>query len=354
MRIETIHPKELGCAEIALWRAHFVRDGALRSPYFAPEWAKMVGAQRDDARVCVIDGGAGFFATQRLSRFAAMGLGAPIADYQGVVGQAAPAAELCRALGVGRIDLTHVPAGQPILVDAMAHEGASWIAETFGGRAGYEAALRVRRSEFLRQTDKKLRKFEREHGPPRFSAQSSDSADFEQLLAWKCRQLRASGQPEIWAAPWVRGVLDACFATREQRFGGMLFTLKTDGDQLAAAAFCLRSATVLHFWVIAHDEACNAYSPGVQLARWVVGWAGEHGFAEIDFGPGEYQYKRQLATTQRKIESGVAAGASWSGAVRRAQWALRRRVERLPQAQVAALPGKAMRRIDLRRALIVG
>ncbi len=90
------------------------------------------------------------------------------------------------------------------------------------------------------------------------------------------------------------------------------------------------------------------------LARWIVGWAGEHGFAEIDFGPGEYQYKRQLATTQRKVESGVAAGASWSGAIRRAHWALRRGVERLPQAQVAALAGKAMRRIDLHRALGAG
>ncbi|MEQ1617385.1 MAG: GNAT family N-acetyltransferase [Terricaulis sp.] len=351
LRIETIHPKELGCAEIALWRAQAARDAALRSPYFAPEWAMIVGAERDDARVCVIDGGAGFFAAQRLSRFAAMGLGAPIADYQGVVGQVAPAAELCRSLGVGRIDLTHVPAGQSILAGGDAREDASWIAETFGGREAYEAALRERRSEFLRQTDKKLRKFAREQGPPRFCAQSSDSADFEQLLTWKCRQLRASGQPEIWATPWVRAVLDVCFATREQRFGGMLFTLKTGGDQLAAAAFCLRSVSVLHFWVIAHDDAYNAYSPGVQLARWVVGWAGEHGFAEVDFGPGEYQYKRQLATTQRKVESGVAAGASWSGVVRRAQWALRRSVERMPQAQVAALPGKAMRRIDLRRAL---
>lgn len=354
MRIETIHPKELGGVEVALWRTHVVRDRGLRSPYFAPEWAQIVGAEREDARVCVIDGGAGFLAAQRLSRFAAMGLGAPIADYQGVVGQAAPAPELCRALGVGRIDLSHVPAGQPVLAGAVAHDDFSWIAETFGGREAYEAALRQRRSEFVRQTDKKLRKFSREQGPLRFCAESSDSADFEQLLTWKCRQLRASGQPEIWAVPWVRGVLDACFATREQRFGGMLFTLKTGEDRLAAAAFCLRSAGVLHFWVIAHDEAHNAYSPGVQLARWVIGWCGEQGFAEVDFGAGDYQYKRQLATTQRKLESGVAAGVSWSGAVRRTQWALRRRVERFPQAQVAALAGKAMRRIDLRRALELG
>lgn len=58
------------------------------TPYLTPDWAKLIGDVRDDARVCVIQDGAGFFGAQRLSRFAAMGLGAPISDYQGVVGLA--------------------------------------------------------------------------------------------------------------------------------------------------------------------------------------------------------------------------------------------------------------------------
>ena len=69
------------------WRAHQRADPALQSPYLTPEWAQIVGAVRKDARVCVIDDGAGFFAAQRLSRFAAMGLGAPIADYQGLLSE---------------------------------------------------------------------------------------------------------------------------------------------------------------------------------------------------------------------------------------------------------------------------
>jgi hypothetical protein len=47
----------------------------------------------------------------------------------------------------------------------------------------------------------------------------------------------------------------------------------------------------------------------------------------------------------------VIAGASWSGAVRRTAHALRAHIERLPQPRLAALPGKAMRRLDLVRAL---
>jgi len=350
VRLETIHPKELGPAEIGRWRAHQrARDG-LRSPYLSPDWAQLIGAARDDARVCVIEDGAGFFGAQRLSRFAAMGLGAPIADYQGIVAscgiQIEPRA-ICRALGVGRIDLANAPPGSLV---KPAGEDGSWIAEVSGGRDLYEAALKQRRAEFVRQTDKKTRKFEREHGPLLFRARSHERADFETLIAWKNGQLGRTGQPQIWGRPWVRRALDACFDADAREFGGALFTLHAK-DQLAAAAFCLRSERVLHMWLLGHDGAFDAFSPGVQLARQTIHWAAENGFAEVDFGAGDYQYKRQLSTTQRMLERGVMAGASLSGALRRTEHALRARIERVPQARLAALPGKAMRKLDLMRAL---
>lgn len=353
MRFETVHPRELNSADAALWRAHQLADPTLQSPYLTPEWAKIIGAARDDARVCVIQDGAGFLGVQRLSRFAAMGLGAPISDYQGVVGLPRlpiNQADLCRALKVGRIDITHAPAGQNLLAGAVAGQEGSWIADVAGGRDLYEAALKERRGEFVRQTDKKRRKFEREHGDLVFRAQSPERADFETLVVWKNAQLKRSGQPAIWAAPWVLSAINACFETKETQFGGALFTLSVKG-KLAAGAFCLRSVRALHFWIVAHDSAYDAYSPGVQLARWIAGWAGDNGIAEIDFGPGDYQYKRQLSTGQRLLERGIVAGASWSAAVRRVEHKIRTQMERLPQPRLAELPGKAMRRLDLMRAL---
>lgn len=351
MRLETIHPKEIGDAEAALWRAHQAARPELASPYLTPEWARIIGEARADARVCVIDGGAGFLGAQRLSRFSAMGLGAPLADYQGVVGRAdlefRPEA-LCAALKVGRIDFTHVPGGHALFTAAGA-EG-SWIAETAGGRAAYEAGLKQRRSEFARQTEKKLRKLAREHGEAEFSAGAFSRADFDTLVSWKNAQLKRTGQPEIWATRWVSQTLDACFNSRTDTFGGELFTLRI-GDKLVAAAFGLRSARVLHLWLIAHDSDFDAFSPGVQLTRWLIGWAADKGLAEVDFGPGDYQYKRQLASTQRMLERGVASRLSLSGMVRSAEHALRTHIERLPQPTLAALPGKAMRRLDLMRAL---
>lgn len=352
MRIETAHPKFLDESDIARWRALQAADPDLASPCLTPEWARIIGEARPDARICIIEDGAAYFGAQRMSRFTAMGLGAPISDYQGMIAQPGlhvDAAALCRALKVGRIDLTHVPAGQTILDGAVAHSEGSWISETAGGRAAYEANLKAQRAEFVRQTDKKLRKLTKEHGEVRFAV-SRDRADFEALLAWKRAQLELTGQPAIWDTPWVRQVIDACFDAQSEHFAGLLFTMHV-GDRLAAANFCVRSASAVNMWIIAHVDAFEAGSPGVQLARWVIGWAGDQGLDEVDFGPGEYRYKRQLATTQRQLEWGVASGLSFSGAVRRTEYALRAKIERLPSPKLAALPGKAMRRIDLMRAL---
>ncbi|MEJ0060828.1 MAG: GNAT family N-acetyltransferase [Terricaulis sp.] len=350
MRIEVIHPGELGPAETARWRAHQAAAPALAGPYLTPEWAKIVGAARSDARLCVVNGGEAFLGVQRPSRFAAMGLGAPIADYQGVVGAPGfkidPAA-LCRALKVGRIDLSGVPEEQTLLRAAGA-EG-SWIA-TFESAEAYRAGLKERRGKFVKELEKKRRRMEAEKGQAEFTACSASSEDFEALLAWKSEQLHRTGQPAIWSAPWVRTVLDACFAQSGAHFGGAFFTLKVGGE-LIAACFFLRSKSVLHAWVIGHDPAFDAYSPGVQLARWAIEWAAEQGYCEVDFGTGDYQFKRQLSTGQRALVWGAASRPSWSGAVREAQFALRAGIERAPNPKLAALPGKAMRRLDLMRAL---
>ena len=352
MRIEVIHPNELGPGEFSKWRAHQAKDSSLKSPFFTPDWARAVGAARPDARVCVIENGEGFLGAQRLSRFAAMGLGAPIADYQGVVGApwlGVDHARLCRALRVGRIDLIHVPEGQPILARAAGAAG-SWIVEIEHGADAYRARQKEQRREFVRQTDKKQRKLEIEHGPLEFAAFSADALHFETMLCWKLQQLARTGQPPIWSTPWVRRVLDQSFAARETCFGGALFTLSS-GGKLIAANYFLRAENVLHDWIIAHDKEFDAFSPGVLLARWSIEWAADNGFAEIDLGPGDYQYKRQLSTSQRMLAWGQASRISFSGAVRQAAFALRAGIEKLPHDRLAALPGKAMRRLDLMRGL---
>lgn len=352
MRIETIHPKELGPAEAALWRAHQDANALLASPYLTPAWARLVGQARADARVCVIDGGRGFLGVQRRSRFAAMGLGAPLADYQGIVGDPGllvePAA-LCGALGVGRIDLAFVPQDAAPFAAGKGGEEGSWIADVSGGAPAYRAHLKKHRNKIVRQTDNRQRKLGEDHGEI-VLAISAERADFDTLLAWKAAQLRAAGQPDIWNTPWVRQVADATFAARDPSFAGVFATLKA-GGALIAAAYALRSERVLHCWLLGHDKAYDAYSPGMIIARWLIEWAAGEGLSEVDFGVGDYQFKRHLTTGQRALAWGVLGRASMSATLRRAEIGVRARLEALPNPKLAALPGKAMRRLDLMRAL---
>jgi CelD/BcsL family acetyltransferase involved in cellulose biosynthesis len=243
-----------------------------------------------------------------------------------------------------------VPEANPALAGRIAGTDGSWIVDVTGGAETYRAGLKARRNEFVKQQGKKERKFAREKGEATFVASDRSRAVFEQMLAWKLAQLKRTGQPAIWAKPWARAALERTFTSQDPALSGVLFTLSL-GEKLVAANYFLRSGDVLHDWIMAHDDAFNTYSPGVMLGRMAVEWAAENGFREVDFGPGPYQYKRQLSTGQRVLAWGSVSGLSLAGAVRSAEYGLRARIERLPNERIASLPGKAMRKLDLMRGL---
>jgi CelD/BcsL family acetyltransferase involved in cellulose biosynthesis len=68
---------------------------------------------------------------------------------------------------------------------------------------------------------------------------------------------------------------------------------------------------------------------------------------ELDLGPGDYRFKLQLANRTRALAHGFVGGPSPSTLVRSIQYGLRNAAEALPLGRVSALPGKAMRRLDL-------
>ncbi|HEX3406238.1 MAG TPA: cellulose biosynthesis protein CelD, partial [Caulobacteraceae bacterium] len=90
---------------------------------------------------------------------------------------------------------------------------------------------------------------------------------------------------------------------------------------------------------------------GLLLFQDVLKWMDERPYDRLDLGYGDYRFKRELSNLQRPLMHGFVGVPSAASLLREAAYGVRRAAEALPLGAVSALPGKAMRRIDLIRGL---
>ena len=359
MDLEVVRPSALSPEDLARWSALQAGDAALDTPFLSPGWALAVERAQSEADVQAVvvrdQGEAKGFFTARVDRSTAMPVGAPMNDYQGLV--AAPdlqldPRELVDALGVSRLDFTHMMGEQSWFADHVRGQAASYLVEVPEGYAAYAEARRAAGSGVLKDIDKRRRKVEREAGPVTLAAHSRSTAAFERLIDWKRGQYRATGQTDIFETPWTLQLVCDLFEGRDPDFGGVLFTLHI-GDQLAAAQFNLRGRSTIHAWIIAHDDAFERFSPGLMLFGEILRWMDDSPYRTLDLGAGDYRFKQQALPTPSARSAMVSSAItpSPSSLFRSAQYGLRAAAERLPLGPVSVMPGKAMRRMDLWRGL---
>ena len=356
-----MRPRDLPDSLADRWSHFQTLDSSFDNPFLSPRWAQAVERAQgrhatDDPglRVAVLteNGDANGFFAARCRGMTAIPAGAPMADYQAVVGR--PGLEidppaLVRALGVGRLDFGQMLKGQAAFAPYMRGSELSWIVDLGGGYGAYEAAAREQ-SSVLKDIDKKRRKIEREIGPCRFTAMSRASSDFRKLIDLKRVQLKETNQTDIFAAGWTLRLIEELFERRDADFGGALFTLHV-GDQLAAVHFHLRGGSTVHGWLIAHTPEFERYSPGLLLFQDILKWMDGGPYSRLDLGCGNYRFKRELSNHQQEIGHGFVGLASPATLARSVAYSLREAAEGLPLGGVSELPGKAMRRYDLLRAL---
>jgi CelD/BcsL family acetyltransferase involved in cellulose biosynthesis len=357
VKIDVIRPRDLTDGQIARWAALQAREPALQNPFFSPHWSMAVeraqtrGGNDPGVRVAILGEDEGFFSA-RTGAFTAMPAGAPMADYQGVVGAEGlefDAKALVRALGVSRLDFNHMLKDQRAFAPYLRGSALSWVVDVGAGYGAYDLETRDR-SSVLKDIDKKRRKAEREAGAAQFSAFSRSKADFAKLLDWKRGQYRATGQTDIFNTDWCARLVEDLFERRDADFGGALFTLHLGGE-LAAAHFHLYGGPVVHGWLIAHNAAFERYSPGMLLFQDILKWMDGRPYSRLDLGCGDYRFKRELSNRQVHTGYGFVGTPSPATLVRSVAYGLRGAAESLPLGRASALPGKAMRRLDLLRAL---
>ena len=357
MQIAVVRPCELSAGQVEVWSQFQRRDPLLQNPFLSPHWAQAVEraqAQRQadpGVRVAVFGADDGFLAVRK-GAFTAIPAGAPMVDYQGVVGRPGldfdPQA-LVRALGVSRLDFDHMLPDPPAFKPHIRGGAASMIVDVAEGYAAFDRENRAR-STVLKDIDRKRRKANREVGETRFEAFSSSRAAFDALLDWKRAQYLATGQTDIFATPWCMALIEDLFERRDPAFGAALYTLHI-GDDLAAVHLHLHGGPVIHGWLIAHNPDLAVYSPGMLLFEDILKWMEGGPFSRLDLGTGDYRFKRELSNRSVIASYGFVGTPSPATLTRAAAYSLRGLAERLPLGRASALPGKAMRRLDLLRAL---
>jgi CelD/BcsL family acetyltransferase involved in cellulose biosynthesis len=359
VEIDVLRPNALSPVMIGHWRQLQKRERAWDSPFLSPLWPLAVeraqGGEDRGLRVVVLSEGGrprGYMAV-RAGGVTAMAPGAPMCDYQGMVaepGVVFDALRIAPALGVHRFDFAHMLESQWAFAPFAQGRADAWIVDLAEGYGAYAAQRRAAGVHALKDLEKKKRKAERDAGPIVFTARSPCRETFDRLFQLKSTQLRATGQTDVFAAGWPLRLAQGLYDSRESDFGGALFTLHIGGT-LAAIQFHLMGERTVHAWMITHDEAFDRFSPGLLLFHEILKWMDGQPYERMDFGPGDYRFKRELSNARQGVMHGFVGVPSPATLVRGAAYGVRRAAEALPLGPVSALPGKAMRRLDLLRGL---
>jgi CelD/BcsL family acetyltransferase involved in cellulose biosynthesis len=351
MHVHLLHPADLDDALMRRWHAlrRADRRGHARSPFFTPEYARVAGAGRPDARIAVIecDGAVvGVFPHERGRLRVGRPLGGRMSDYHGPLVRddvALEPAALLRACGLVAWRFENLVCGTGDFERFETGRAHAWLLRISGGFDAYRRGIEGRTS-WLRRSEAQMRRLERLHGPLRFEADTPDPAAFRLLAEWKSRQYVRTGAVDNFAIGWVRDYLDQLRFERAPALTGMTSALYA-GERLVAVHLGMRSETVWHYYLPAYDREFASFSPGLCLLHRIVASAPGFGIDTIDLGEGDMDYKRAVANdrfevargaveprTLRAARLGAGATVGWlrrsEGLVGAVRWG-KRRVRRL-------------------------
>jgi len=317
--VETLHPRALASADVRMWRDMAAAEPAFSSPLLGPDFARAVGAVRDDTRVAVIRRRGetlGFLPHHRRPGHLARPIGSPLSDYHALVSRpdaGLNGADVLRAAGLtafrytGLID-PHGVFGQTEMKTAHVIGLAQTDAEA------YLEAVRAASPKKIKNWRRLDNKLEREMGPIRLVAADPSREAFDQLLAWKREQLARTGVHDFLRPDWTRGLMLDLFQKRDGPFQGLMINLYA-GDQLVSGHFGVRLDGVYHPWIASTNPAYAEWSPGqIFFMRAIAAMPGL-GLERYDLGPGHDHYKGAYALSQIQIGDGTATASGMAGRV---------------------------------------
>ncbi len=312
MRASVCRPDELGATERERWMAFQRGAIELQHPVLGPGFAHAVAEVSPHARVAVLeDAGTvvGFLAYEQPRAGVALPIGRATNIRQAFVHDERLTWTWVDVMRAARLDVIEFGDLVVSQVDdrRTLQRSQSPVIATRGGWDAYLA--RARRHRQVKTMLYKERRLRREYDDVVVEAGSGDIADLSALTAWKSRQYRRSGWPDLFARRWVRELLDVLADTKSDDVRAVGTSLRI-GDRVIATDLSLASDTVFAGWFAAYDCEYGRFSPGAIRTIHTLQHAFELGVSSIDLHRGDEDYKQALKTGDIEVASGYVSQRS--------------------------------------------
>ena len=352
IQAEVRHPRALSEREVEVWRGFCAAEPAFANPLLGPDFARLVGESRPDARVAVLIGRGeivGFLPFHGRSGALAQPIGAAFSDYHALVvapGERIDGAEALAAAGISGLRLAGLidPHGSFPTAEPCDSEG--YVISPPEGPDAYYAALQAENPKRFKNWRRLQNKLEREWGEVTLASEAGSEETLDQLIAWKREQFRRTGAHDVFRPEWARRLFRSILAA-EGEARGVLITLRA-GGRLAAGHFGLAAGGATHAWLSVIDPEAASCGPGQVLTLRLAEIMPPLGLSSYDLSPGYAHYKAPFATSTVGVRQGLATAAGRAGAAARsmnAAWALagrhesvgrlRRRLDQINAAEVS-------------------
>jgi len=300
MRIELIQPNEMGPVEDVTWRRLQASERTVATPGLSPEWARIVGDVREDARIAVMQDGAGrvqgYLPVQAGKARAVEPLANSLNLGCGLVGDPNlewGAAEWLRDLKARAFIFEGAPERQVEFSRAARGSVIRMSAELHGGGGAYLLRKREEDIDVLERRGARIERLENHAGAVRVKHFACEGPDFDQAMYWSAGAYR---NPQH---DWEMAALRTAFEREDDAFQGALFTLNIN-DELAAGAFFLMGHRTAQLVFYGEKPELETYNPaGVLIADAIAAFA-SRGLDEVDLGAVEGPLTREFATRRRQ------------------------------------------------------
>lgn len=353
IQAEVRHPRALSEREVQAWRGFCAAAPAFTNPLLGPDFARLVGEARPDARVAVArlkDEPVAFLPFHGRPGAVAQPIGAAFSDYHALVG--APdaridGAEVLAAAGISGLRLSGLIDPHGAFPAAEPAEAEGYLIAPPEGPDAYYAALQAENPKRFKNWRRLQNKLEREWGEVVLASEAGAGETLDQLIAWKREQFHRTGAHDVFRPEWARRLFHSILAAQGGA-RGVLITLRA-GGRLAAGHFGLAVGAHAHAWLSVIDPEMASCGPGQVLTLRLAEIMPQLGLASYDLSPGYAHYKAPFATGAMAVRQGLVTAAGRTGAAARsmnAAWALagrheavnrlRRRLDQINAAETSA------------------